>query len=29
MKIYSDKGCLYIQILNKGIYHLGNDKCDF
>lgn len=28
-KIYSEKGCKYIQILNKGLYHLGNDICDF
>jgi hypothetical protein len=28
-KIYSEKGCKYIQISNKGLYHLGNDICDF
>lgn len=28
-KLYSEKGCKYIQISNKGLYHLGNDICDF
>ena len=28
-KLYSEKGCYYIQISNKGLYHLGNDICDF
>ncbi len=28
-KLYSEKGCFYIQISEKGLYHLGNDKCDF
>ena len=28
-KLYSAKGCQYIQISNKGLYHLGNDYCDF
>jgi len=28
-KLYSEKGCIYIQISNKGLYHLGNDLCDF
>lgn len=29
MKLYNEKGCSYIQISGKGLYHLGNDKCDF
>ena len=29
MKLYSEKGCSYIQISKKGLYHLGNDVCDF
>jgi hypothetical protein len=29
MKLYSEKGCSYIQISDKGLYHLGNDICDF
>jgi hypothetical protein len=28
-KLYSEKGCSYIQISGKGLYHLGNDICDF
>lgn len=28
-KLYSAKGCKYIQISEKGLYHLGNDVCDF
>ena len=28
-KLYSEKGCFYIQISDKGLYHLGNDVCDF
>ena len=28
-KLYSEKGCMYIQISNKGLYHLGNDVCGF
>lgn len=28
-KLYSKKGCVYIQISNKGLYHLGNDLCNF
>lgn len=28
-KLYSEKGCFYIQISNKGLYHLGNDICEF
>ena len=29
MKLYNEKGCSYIQISEKGLYHLGNDICDF
>jgi hypothetical protein len=29
MKLYSKKCCSYIQISEKGLYHLGNDICDF
>lgn len=28
-KLYGEKGCFYIQISDKGLYHLGNDICDF
>jgi hypothetical protein len=28
-KLYSEKGCIYIQISKKGLYHLGNDLCNF
>ena len=28
-KLYCNKGCSYIQISNKGLYHLGNDVCGF
>lgn len=28
-KLYSEKGCFYIQISDKGLYHLGNDICKF
>jgi len=28
-KLYSEKGCIYIQISEKGLYHLGNDLCGF
>jgi hypothetical protein len=28
-KLYSSKGCYYIQIYTKGLYHLGNDICNF
>lgn len=28
-KLYSAKGCHYIQISNYGLYHLGNDICNF
>lgn len=27
--IYSEKGCYYIQISDYGLYHLGNDICNF
>lgn len=27
--LYSKKGCSYIQISSKGLYHLGNDICGF
>jgi hypothetical protein len=27
--IYSEKGCYYIQISEYGLYHLGNDICNF
>jgi hypothetical protein len=29
MKLYREKGCSYIQISNKGLYHLGNNICNF
>lgn len=29
MKLYREKGCSYIQISEKGAYHLGDDICDF
>jgi hypothetical protein len=29
MNLYSKKGCSYIQISDKGLYHLGNDICEF
>jgi len=28
-KLYGIKGCSYIQVSDKGLYHLGNDICDF
>lgn len=28
-KLYYEKGCVYIQISDKGLYHLGNDLCGF
>ena len=28
-KLYKEKGCVYIQISEKGLYHLGDDKCHF
>jgi len=27
--LYSEKSCIYIQISDKGLYHLGNDICNF
>lgn len=28
-KLYYSRGCKYIQISNKGLYHLRQDICDF
>jgi len=28
-KLYREKGCVYIQISEKGLYHLGKDVCEF
>jgi hypothetical protein len=28
-RLYGEKNCKYIQISDKGLYHLGNDVCDF
>lgn len=28
-KLYSSKGCHYIQLSDFGLYHLGNDICNF
>jgi hypothetical protein len=28
-RLYGEKGCVYIQISDKGLYHLGNDICGF
>lgn len=28
-KVYTEKGCKYIQISGKGLYHLGDDICNF
>ena len=28
-KIYNSKGCYYIQLSDKGLYHLGTDICKF
>lgn len=28
-KIYKEKGCHYIQVSDKGLYHLGEDICNF
>lgn len=28
-KLYGEKGCKYIQISDKGLYHLGDDICRF
>lgn len=27
--LYKEKGCFYIQISDKGLYHLGTDPCNF
>lgn len=27
--LYREKGCIYIQISDKGLYHLGEDLCKF
>jgi hypothetical protein len=27
-KLYAEKGCKYIQISKKGLYHLGDDVCN-
>lgn len=27
--LYREKGCVYIQVSDKGLYHLGNDVCNF
>lgn len=27
--LYKNKGCFYIQLSDKGLYHLGNDICNF
>jgi hypothetical protein len=27
--LYKEKGCEYIQISDKGLYHLGKDPCEF
>jgi hypothetical protein len=27
--LYNNKGCYYIQVSDKGLYHLGNDICNF
>jgi len=27
--LYSEKGCIYMQVSGKGLYHLGNDICNF
>ena len=29
LKLYKSKGCKYIQISEKGLYHLGSDICNF
>ena len=29
MQLYNQKECKYIQISDKGLYHLGNDICNF
>lgn len=28
-ELYAKKGCIYIQISDKGLYHLGSDLCNF
>jgi hypothetical protein len=28
-RLYREKGCQYIQISNRGLYHLGEDICQF
>ena len=28
-RLYKEKGCVYIQISDKGLYNLGSDLCDF
>ena len=28
-RLYREKGCVYIQISDKGLYHLGDDICQF
>jgi hypothetical protein len=28
-RLYGEKGCKYIQIHGKGLYHLGQDVCEF
>jgi hypothetical protein len=28
-RLYKEKGCSYIQVSNKGLYHLGDDICEF
>lgn len=28
-RLYSEKGCVYLQISDKGLYHLSNDICNF
>lgn len=28
-RLYGEKGCVYIQISDKGLYHLGEDVCGF
>lgn len=29
LKLYKEKDCKYIQVSDKGLYHLGNDICNF
>lgn len=29
LQLYREKGCKYIQISDKGLYHLGEDSCNF